>query len=198
MGFNFITKAFLLFSMLCTCSVLAVENCPIDSSMSKTALELVEAMVGFTEPLGTRVISIKVNHDGSGAVRVLTDASGNLIGIRLDYKDSDGEAMQETKTVEQFNKGDSVAFKVEGEKNHPLMLETKSGTVLSKDKGGSFSFSLMTSKDPLKYVHYPLDLIRVNGVWKVKKADKVVTKTTIEPNISLFSWDGTFKKAIFE
>lgn len=198
MGFKCFTKAFLLFSMLCSGTVVAVENCSLDTSLSDTAFELVEEMVRLTEPLATKVISLKVNYDGSGAVRVLTDASGNLIGIRLDYKDSDGEAMQETKTVEQFNKGDSLAFKVEGEKNHPLMLEAKSGTVLSKEKGGSFSFSLMTSKDPLKYVHYPLDLIRVNGVWKVKKADKVVIKTTIEPNISLFSWDGTFKKAIFE
>ena len=178
----------------------AIDQCQLPGSVFADELQvLTDQMLAVTGEISSKVLSIKVTHDGSGSVKVLTDANGDLIGLRLDYKNAEGELIQETKTVEQFNKGESVSFKVEGQKESPLVLKTKPGSTLSKSSGGQFSFVLLTSTDPDKYLPYQLSLEKVGSSWKVKKGEKVISATTISPNISWsLSWEGTFKSAIFE
>lgn len=127
---------------------------------------LTESVATITGEIATKVLSIKVNYDG---------------------------------TVEEFNKGQSVAFEMEGKKNNPLILKAKPGTVLSKANGGSFVFSILTDDDPVKYTQYPLSLVKAGANWKVMKGDKAISSTVISPNISWsMSWEGTFKSASFK
>ena len=178
----------------------AFEQCPfLGSAFTDEVQYLTNEMLAVTGELSTKVLSIKVNHDGSGSVAVLTDNNGNLIGLRLDYKNAAGALIQETKTVEQFNKGESVSFKVEGQIESPLVLKTRPGSTLTKTTGGDFSFILLTATNPKKYLPYDLSLVKVGDSWKVKKAEKVISATTISPKISWsLSWEGTFKSATFE
>jgi hypothetical protein len=170
----------------------------LGSNISEEMIDLTQQVTSITAEISTKVLSIAVNHDGTGSVKVLTDEAGNLLGLRLDYKDSKGAPMQQTKTIAEFNKGGSVAFTKPGQDENPLTLKNKTGTLISSQNGGSFDFALLTDNDPAEYVHYPLSLVKVAGVWKVMKGTKVVTKTTIAPNISLLSWEGTSKSAMFQ
>lgn len=190
---------FLIFATLLPTTLLAEECRLAESAFSPEIEELNEQMEKITGEVATKVLGIKVNYDGTGTVKVLTDDAGNLLGVRLDYKDSKNHTMQQTRTVEEFNKGESVAFVMEGQPNNPLILKTKAGTVLSKQNGGSFTFSLLTDTSPVKYMHYQLTLVRVGKSWKVMKNDKAVSNTTIAPNISWsLAWEGTFKSASFQ
>jgi hypothetical protein len=185
---------------LSSTGVFAVVDCRNSGSIiSSEAEELADEIAVIAGEVATKVLAIKVNYDGTGTVKVLTDDAGNLIGVRLDYKDSKGHTMQQTRTVAEFNKGQSVAFEMEGQVNSPLMLKTKSGTILSNKNGGPFTFSLLTSNDPIKYAHYQLTLVKVGSAWKVMKDNKAITNTVISPNISWsMSWEGTFKSATFQ
>jgi hypothetical protein len=175
--------------------LMAAQNCNFSSELT----EFIEDVQVITGEISTKVLGLKVNYDGTGTVKVLTDEAGNLLGVRLDYKDSKGHLMQQTRTVEEFNKGEAVSFVMEGKKHDPLILKTKPGTVLSKVHGGSFTFSLLTDDDPVKYVPYQLSLLKVGSAWKVTKDDKAISSTTISPNISWsMEWEGTFKSASFQ
>jgi hypothetical protein len=181
-------------------NALAFDNCSDKGpQISDEVEELAEAVDKITGEIASKVLGIKVNYDGTGTVKVLANDKGELLGLRLDYKDSKGHLMQQTKTVEEFNKGGSVAFEMEGQINKPLVLKAKPGTNISKTNGGSFTFSLLTDNDPIKYAHYQLSLVKVGSSWKVMKSDKVVTGTIISPNISWsMTWEGTFKSATFQ
>lgn len=182
-------------------TLLAFKNCDnvIQNPYTDEIKTLSEQVTTIVGEVATKVLSIKVNYDGTGSVKVLTDGDGNLLGLMLDYKDSKGVPMQQTKTIDQFNKGESVAFTMEGQSENPLILKNKPGTLISKTNGGTFDFALLSDTDPSKFIHYPLSLVKVAGIWRVMKGTKVVTSTIISPNISWsLSWEGTFKSATFQ
>ncbi len=191
----------ILFGSFSTSVALGFENCaPVSLLPASNEIEeldeIVEKIVG---EIPAKVLAITVSHDGTGSVKVLMDTAGNLLGVRLDYKNSKGKTMQQTKTIEEFNAGQSVAFTVDGQTINPLVLKAKAGTVISKEHGGSFDFVLLSDTDPSKYIHYELTLAKAGTAWKVMKGNKVVTSTTIAPNISwTLSWEGTFKSASFQ
>lgn len=77
-----------------------------DSIISSEAEELADEIAVIAGEVATKVLAIKVNYVGTGTVKVLTDDAGNIVGVRLDYNDSKGHTMQQTRTVAEFNKED--------------------------------------------------------------------------------------------
>lgn len=174
----------------------ALECDDLGRLISEESLELANDVNKVVTEIPKQVLAIKVNHDGSGAVKVLVNEKNELIGISFNYKNSDDETMFQQRSIDQFNAGEKLKYEMDDGSASPLIVQKSNA--ISKTTGGQFKFSLMTSKDPKKFLDYLLTLKKENNVWKIAYNNKNVTKTTISPNIEWFSWAGTFSGATFE
>lgn len=147
-----------------------IDNCDDSPGTytSEQVQELSQHITTITAQIPTNVLSIAVNHDGTGSVKVLTDDAGNLLAIRLDYTNAKGVPMQQTKTIAEFNKGGTVAFTKAGQAENPLVLKNKPGTLISSQNGGSFDFAILTDTDPVGHIHYPLSLVSGQSSWRLE------------------------------
>lgn len=156
--------------------------------------EAAKEVYAATSKMGDKVMDVEVNWDGSGSIRLLKDAAGNLTAVQLYYKGS----LMGVLTVDELNAGKDIKFVQDGIKPDPLELGLKSGSTLNPKTGGTFNLKAMMNSTG-KFQDYTVYLKKVNGAWKAYRGEKAVSKCTLDPKVTMsLDWNGKFKSVAFE
>jgi hypothetical protein len=180
------------------------EQCEVTGGSFSAIEELAESAFNITgstaetkKVLGVTVTKFYKNQ-GNGKVSVVTDASGNISGIRVDFNVNGKKSQTMIKTFDELKAGEKLEYIESGEKKPALIVKKSSGATIYAGTGGQFTFSVLTAK-PNTYQHHNIYLRKVNGNWVVKNSDGEALKTVdLTPNVEDWNWDGTFSDAEFE
>jgi hypothetical protein len=165
--------------------------------LAESALKITGSMEQTQKVLGVTITKFYKNQ-GSGKVSVVTDAKGNIAGIRVDFSVKGQKSQTMIKTFAELKDGEKLEYIESNEKKPALVVKKASGASIYPSTGGQFTFSVLTDK-PSTYQHHNFYLRKVNGNWIVKNGSGDVLKSVdLTPNVEDWEWDGTFSEANFE
>ncbi len=165
--------------------------------LAESALNITGSMEQTQKVLGVTITKYYKNQ-GTGKVSVVTDAQGNIAGIRVDFSVKGQKAQTMIKTFAELKDGEKLEYIEGNEKKPALVVKKASGASIYPSSGGQFTFSVLTEK-PSTYQHHNIYLRKENGKWIVKNASGDALSTVdLTPNVEDWSWDGTFSEASFE
>lgn len=147
--------------------------------------------------LGVTITKFYKNQ-GSGKVSVVTDAQGNIAGIRVDFSVKGQKSQTMIRSFDELKNGEKLEYIEGNEKKPALVVKKANGASIYPSTGGQFTFSVLTQK-PNTYQHHNIYLRKVNGNWIVKNGSGDALKSVdLTPNVEDWEWDGTFSEANFE
>ena len=165
--------------------------------LAESTFSITGSMAQTQKVLGVTVTKFYKNQ-GNGKVSVVTDASGNISGIRVDFNINGKKSETMIKNLAELKAGEKLEYIESGEKNPALIVKKSSGTTIYASTGGQFTFSVLTKK-PSTYQHHNIYLRKVDGNWVVKNANGDALNTVdLTPNVEDWNWDGTFSEAEFK
>jgi hypothetical protein len=165
--------------------------------LAESALEITGSMEQTQKVLGVTITKFYKNQ-GSGKVSVVTDAKGNIAGIRVDFSVKGKKSQTMIKTFAELKDGEKLEYIEGNEKKPSLAVKKAIGASIYPSSGGQFTFSVLTQK-PNTYQHHNIYLRKVNGNWIVKNGSGDALKSVdLTPNVEDWEWDGTFSEANFE
>jgi hypothetical protein len=166
--------------------------------------ELAESVNSITGSMAQthKVLGVTITkyykNQGSGKVSVVTDAQGNISGIRVDFSVKGQKSQTMIRSFDELKNGEKLEYIEGNEKKPALVVKKASGASIYPSTGGQFTFSVLTEK-PNTYQHHNIYLRKVNGTWIVKNTSGDVLKSVdLTPNVEDWEWDGTFSDASFE
>jgi hypothetical protein len=179
------------------------DDCPgaetftVVEELASQVFKVTEEMSQTQKVLGVTITKFFQNQ-GTGKVSVITDAKGNLAGIRVDFNLKGKKSQTMVKTFDELNNGQKLEYIEGNEKNPALVVKKGSGASIYPSTGGEFTFSVLTKK-PNAYQHHNIFLRKVEGKWIVKNSNgKVLKSVDLTPNVEDLNWNGTFSGANFE
>lgn len=170
--------------------------------------ELAGTVLQATNELYTSLASLKVKHDGTGDIGILTTDAGELSAIRFNYQSKEAKENKQpgivlNVTMNEINAGKILQFPGKEPEQKPLRLFGKRPPGFNPAKGGIFVLEIVTAFDPLKTTAYELVLKKEGDKWVAqytapKKKPINVKNVTLYPAVSWLKWAGTFNEAGFE
>lgn len=154
--------------------------------------DLVKTLENVSDGLYKNIATLKVNHDGEGTLAVFYE-NGKPKLLKLTYKNSKGTV------VKQVSFDDLAAGK-------PLIYENpdKPGKAIVLEKGAKFGsdqydfrFKVRSKLKPEEFDTYPIQFKPSVDTPVITYNNKTFKKMVISPGVSMFAWDGTFKKVEF-
>jgi hypothetical protein len=165
--------------------------------LAEKAFTITGSMAQTQKVLGVTVTKFYKNQ-GNGKVSVVTDASGNISGIRVDFNINGKKSETMIKTFAELKAGEKLEYIESGEKKPALVVKKSTGATIYASTGGQFTFSVLTKK-PSTYQHHNIYLRKVGENWVVKNANGDALNTVdLTPNVEDWNWDGTFSDAEFK
>ena len=165
--------------------------------LAESALKITGSMEQTQKVLGVTITKFYKNQ-GSGKVSVVTDAKGNIAGIRVDFSVKGKKSQTMIRSFDELKNGEKLEYIEGNEKKPALVVKKANGASIYASTGGQFTFSVLTKK-PNTYQHHNIYLRKENGKWFVKDASGDVLNTVdLTPNVEDWEWDGTFSEANFE
>lgn len=165
--------------------------------LAESVNSITGSMAQTQKVLGVTITKFYKNQ-GSGKVSVVTDAQGNISGIRVDFSVKGQKSQTMIRSFDELKNGEKLEYIEGNEKKPALVVKKASGASIYPSTGGQFTFSVLTEK-PNTYQHHNIYLRKVNGSWIVKNGSGDVLKSVdLTPNVEDWEWDGTFSKASFE
>lgn len=153
---------------------------------------LMDSMKKVEDGLYKNIFDLKVNHDGEGKISVFYEKGEPKI-LKLYYKNSKGE-VSKTVTFEDLENGKELIYENKDIPGKAIVLSKGSPY---KD-GDNFKFKLSyRSGMPDKFSSQTLDFDSTYASPKVAVNGKTFKQMVLSPGISMFAWDGTFKKIEF-
>ena len=142
------------------------------------------------------IMSLSINHGGTGDISLLVDDNGIILGLRFKY--NDGERVKDfTISAAELNKGISLQYTSETKgQPSPLRLSAVLPPGITAS-GASFRLDIATSLNPLKLKPFVIEVTRRGNSYSTQYKNNVVKKVTLSPGISWLKWDGTFQSAEF-
>ncbi len=181
-----------LFVTLPSWSFAYEDDCEEGVPIPTGAGELLKTLESVSNGLYKNIATMKVNHDGEGVLSVYYE-DGKPKLLKLTYKNGSGTV------VKQVTFDDLAAGK-------PLIYENpdKPGKAIVLEKGPRFNsnhydfrFKIRSKLKPEEFETYPLQFNPSVDSPVVSYNNKTFKKMVISPGVSMFSWDGTFKKVEF-
>lgn len=175
-----------------TWSLAFEDDCDEALPIPTGAGEILKTLENVSNGLYKNIATMKVNHDGEGTLSVYYE-DGKPKLLKLTYKNGSGTV------IKQVTFDDLAAGK-------PLIYENpdKPGKAIVLEKGPKFSsshydfrFKIRSKLKPEEFETYPLQFKPTLDAPEVTYNNKTFKKMVISPGISMFSWDGTFKKVEF-
>jgi hypothetical protein len=170
--------------------------------------ELATSVLQATNELYTSLASLKVKHDGTGDIGILTTDTGDLSAIRFNYQSKDAKENKQpgivlNVTMDEINAGKILQFPGKEPDQKPLRLFGRRPPGFNPATGGIFVLEIVTEFSPLKTTAYELVLKKEGGKWLAqytnpKKKVINVKNVTLYPSVSWLKWAGTFNEAGFE
>ncbi len=165
--------------------------------LAGSVLDITGSMEETQKVLGVTITKFYKNQ-GTGKVSVVTDASGNISAIRVDFSVKGQKSQSMIRTFDELKDGEKLEYIQGDEKKPALVVKKTTGASIYASTGGQFTFSVLTEK-PNTYQHHNIYLRKENKKWVVKNASGyVINSVDLTPNVEDWSWDGTFSDAIFE
>jgi DNA-binding protein YbaB len=172
-------------------SVGAVEELAESVNNITGSMEQTQKVLGMT-------ITKFYKNQGGGKVSVVTDAKGNISGIRVDFSVKGQKSQTMIRSFDELKNGEKLEYIEGNEKKPALVVKKANGASIYPSTGGQFTFSVLTEK-PNTYQHHNIYLRKVNANWIVKNGSGDVLKSVdLTPNVTDWDWDGTFSDASFE
>jgi hypothetical protein len=165
--------------------------------LAESTFQITGSMEESRKVLGVTITKYLKNR-GNGQVSVVTDAQGNISGIRVDFIVKGQKPQSMIKTFDELKDGETLEY-IEGDEKKPALVVKKSnGASIYASTGGQFTFSVLKEK-PNTYQHHNIYLRKENGNWIVKNGSGDILKSVdLTPNVEDWEWDGTFSEASFE
>lgn len=168
------------------------DDCEEGVPLMTGAGELLKTLENVSNGLYKNIATMKVNHDGEGVLAVYYE-NGKPKLLKLTYKNGSGTV------VKQVSFDDLAAGK-------PLIYENpdKPGKAIVLEKGPNFNgnhydfrFKIRSKLKPEEFDTYPIQFKPSVDAPEITYKNKTFKKMVISPGVSMFSWDGTFKKVEF-
>lgn len=170
--------------------------------------ELATQVLQATNELYSSLASLKVKHDGTGDIGILTNDNGDLSAIRFNYQSKNAKENKQpgivlNVTMDEINAGKVLQFPGKESDQKPLRLFGRRPPGFNPGTGGIFVLEIVTEFSPLKTMAYELVLKKENGKWLAeyttpKKKTMKVKQVTLHPSVSWLKWAGTFNEVEFE
>ena len=165
--------------------------------LAESAFQITGSMEESRKVLGVTITKYLKNR-GNGQVSVVTDAQGNISGIRVDFIVTGQKPQSMIKTFDELKDGETLEYIEGNEKKPALVVKKANGASIYPSTGGEFTFSVLTEK-PDTYQDHNIYLRKENGNWIVKNASgRVLKSVDLNPNVEDWAWDGTFNSASFK
>lgn len=168
------------------------EDCEEAMPVPTGAGELLKTLENVSNGLYKNIATMKVNHDGEGTLSVYFE-NGKPKILKLLYKNGSGTV------IKQVSFDDLAAGK-------PLVYENpdKPGKAIILEKGPKFNidhydfrFKIRSNLNPEEFETYPIQFKPSVNAPEITYKNKTFKEMVISPGVSMFSWDGTFKKVEF-
>lgn len=189
-----ILKLILLCSLIITPHAFAQEEDCDTPAIPLPAREFVSAMAAVTNGLYKDVSSLKVNLDGEGKLSVFFE-NGKPKLLKMTYKNGKGSSSGQ-KTFDDLEKGNPLVYENKDKPGNAIILER--GETFQKNGKYSLILKVRSGLNPEKHTSYPIEFDANVDSPKLSSNGKDFKSIVISPGVSMFSWDGTFKKVEFK
>lgn len=178
-----------------SCFAFSAEDCdPTTLNVNTPERELLQTLQGVSEAFYADVSKLKVNMDGEGKLSVSFEDGMPKI-LKFTYKNGKGEVVMPI-TFEDLAAGKELAYENKDVPGNAITV--KRGEVFEAGKPYEFVISHRTSIKPDKYETNVIVFDPTKSKNMVSHDGKNFKQVTLSPGVSLFSWDGTFKKIEFK
>lgn len=156
--------------------------------------DLVDVLRAVSASQYSKVMDLKVNHDGEGSLSVHYE-NGKPKLLRLTYKNDGGEK-SDVLSFADIAKGKEISYEHQDMAGKAIVVKAAQPF----EVGGKYKFEvkLRSKLNPVAYSSHVIDFAAHPEKQAMLKDDKVFKRMVISPGISMFSWDGTFKKVEFK
>jgi hypothetical protein len=172
----------------------AQEHCESDA-IQVPAKDLLNTLKESSESLFKDVSAIEVRFDGKGKLSVFYE-KGTPKLIKLSYTNGNGFMSVGVKTFDEI------------EAHNPLSYENKAkpGKAIVVERGSNFKegddynllIRIRSGINPDRYISYPIVFHSELNNPRLSSQGREFDSILITPGVSMFTWDGTFKKVEFK
>jgi hypothetical protein len=172
----------------------AAHSSEMCTSVQVPAAELLNTLKAVSEGLYKDISFLKVNLDGDGKLSVFYE-NGEPKLLKLTYTNSKGTIVVQ-KSFDELERGIPLVYENKDKPGKAIVLEKTTG-FKDGDKY-SFKLSIRSGVDPEKHAAHQIDFESDPSGPKLLSNKKPFKNIVLSPGVSMFSWDGTFKKVEFK
>ena len=168
-------------------------DCSTIAPIPTGTTDLLNSLEAVSNGLYKDIAKMQVNHDGEGKLSVFYEKGEPKI-LKLTYKNDSGTTVKQV-TFEDLLKGKPLVYENPDKPGKAIVLEKGSNF-----KSGNYDFKLKIRSrvSPEEFQTYSINFDSSVESPRVSYNKKDFSKMVISPGISMFSWDGTFKKVEFK
>lgn len=169
-------------------------DCQPENSKAGPATEFLATMKQVTDGMYKNIFDLKVNMDGEGKIAVFYEKGEPKI-LKLSYKNGKGEVAK-TITFEELAAGKELIYENKDKPGKAIVLSK--GSPYNDGDKFKFQLSYRSGINPEKLSSQTLDFDSTYAAPSVAASGKTFKQMVLSPGVSMFSWDGTFKKVEFK
>jgi hypothetical protein len=187
----------IFFSILILSSSVYADEVMLDCETEAVPLPRVRAfqtLTNVTDEMYKDVARLKVNLDGEGKLSIYFEDGEPKI-LKLTYQNSKGTAVIQT-TFEDIQNGKPLVYENPDIPGKAIVLDK--GDVFKNGDNYTFNLKVRSKVRPESHTSYPVVLSTNSNIPKLSSGAKSINRIVISPGVSMFRWDGTFKRVEFE
>jgi hypothetical protein len=186
--------ALLFISLSFSFAAAAFDECE-SYAIQVPAADLLKTLKVASESLYKDVTSLEVRFDGKGKLSIFYE-NGVPKLIKMTYINSSGLTFIAQKSFEEIQAGNPLAYENKVKTGKSIIVER--GEVFKQGAKYNLNLRIRSGLNPDSYTSYPIqfnsDLSNPNLTSNGNEFSSII----FSPGVSMFSWDGTFKKVDFK
>jgi hypothetical protein len=167
-------------------------ECP---AIQVPASDLLLTLKRASDSLYKDIVSLEVKFDGKGKLSIFYE-KGEPKLIKMTYTNSSGVTSISQKSFDDIQSGKALFYENKLKTGKAIIVER--GDVFKDGRKYNLNIKIRTGLNPDTYSSYPIQFNSDLNNPHLAANGKEFSSIVISPGISMFAWDGTFKKVDFK